>query len=85
MRRLSILSLVLALIALALVATPPRAAAQDDPNATPAAHAARESRGVPAEQCQVAPRSADEVLALLGMTEGGAGATPARQPSPRRR
>ena len=75
MRRLSILILVLAVVALNAAVLPAGVAAQDD-QATPGARPARQARGVPAEECRVEPRSGDEVLALLGLAEAATQASP---------
>jgi len=76
MRRLSILISVLALVALNVAFVPAGVAAQATPDAG-------KERGVPAEDCQVEPRSSDELFALLGLTEGTEAATPApRTPVP---
>jgi hypothetical protein len=76
MRRLSILILVLVFTALDVVVVPVGVAAQ----ATPAAG---KGRAVPAEDCQIEPRSSDEVFSLLGLAEGAAeGAPAARTPVP---
>ena|SRR5215212_8630387 len=76
MRRLSILISVLALVALNVAFVPVGVAAQATPEAG-------KERRVPAEDCQVQPRSSDELFALLGLTEGSEAATPApRTPVP---
>ena len=76
MRRLSILISVLALVALNVAFVPAGVAAQATPDAG-------KERGVPAEDCQVEPRSSDELFALLGLTEGTEAAAPApRTPVP---
>ena len=76
MRRLSILISVLVLAALNVAFVPASVAAQ----ATP--HAGRE-RAVPVADCQVEPRSSDELFALLGLAEGAKAAAPAaRTPVP---
>jgi hypothetical protein len=80
MRRLSILILALALVALDLTSMPAGVAAQDNPQASPAA---RQPRGVSPEECQVEPRSGDEVFALLGLGGEAGEASPApRTPVP---
>ena len=82
MRRALILSVVLT-VALSVIVLPTSVAAQDESQATPAAHSAREGHGVPAEDCQVEPRSSDELFALLGLAEGAEEAAPAaRTPVP---
>lgn len=79
MHRLSILILALALVAYGTAHMPASVAAQDDPAATPS----QESRVVSPDECQVEPRSNDEVFALLGLAEGAEPATPApRTPVP---
>jgi len=79
MRRLSSLILVLVLGALTAPFIAAGVAAQD---ATPAAGPARAERGVPAEDCQVAPRVADDVFALIGLVEGGQASPAERTPVP---
>jgi hypothetical protein len=79
MRRLSILILILTLVALNAAFIPAGVAAQD---ATPVAGPAREERGVPAEECQVDPRAADELFALIGLVEGGQVSPAPRTPVP---
>jgi hypothetical protein len=79
MRRLSMPILILTLVAFTTVFLPAAMAAQD---ATPGAGPAREERGVPAEECQVAPRTADELFTLLGLVEGGQAAAAERAPVP---
>jgi hypothetical protein len=72
---------VLALIVLGTGIVSGRVAAQADPMATPgAAEAAADV--VPADECQVEPRPAEEVFALLGLAEGADGATPAADRTP---
>ena len=76
MRRLSILISVLALAALNVAFVPASVAAQATPDAG-------QERRVPAEDCQVEPRSSDELFALLGLAEGAEAAAPvARTPVP---
>jgi hypothetical protein len=76
MRRLSILSLILALIALDVAFIPAGVAAQATPDAG-------KDRAVPTQECRVEPRSVDEVFALLGLMEEAEGAAPAaRTPVP---
>ena len=76
MRRLSILISVFALAAVNVTFVPAGMAAQGTP-------AAGTGRAVPAEDCQVEPRSSDEVFSLLGLAEGAAEGTPAaRTPVP---
>jgi len=76
MRRLSILISVLALAAFSVAFAPARVAAQATPDAG-------KNRAVPAEECQVEPRSGDELFALLGLAEGAEAAPPAaRTPVP---
>ena len=76
MRRLSILISVLALAALNVAFVPASVAAQATPDAG-------KERAVPAEDCQVEPRSSDELFALIGLAEGAEAATPAaRTPVP---
>ncbi len=86
MRRLSILILALALGALTAPFIAAGVAAQDATpaaqDATPGAGPARAERGVPVEDCQVAPRTADDVFALLGLVEGGQAAPAERTPVP---
>ena len=79
MHRLSILVVVFALAVLGAGLTPSPVAAQEEPRATPAAGGQGEA--VLPEVCQVAPRPAEEVFALLGMAEGDA-ATPAVDRTP---
>jgi hypothetical protein len=69
MRRWLTLIAVLALVVLGTGLISGRVAAQEDPMATPGAEEAA-ARAVPAEECQVAPRAAEEVFALLGLAEG---------------
>ena len=64
MRRSLVLALALAFV---MLLSPGRVAAQGEQAATPAA-------AVLPEACQVEPRAAEEVFALLGMTEGTEGA-----------
>jgi hypothetical protein len=76
MRRLSILISVFALAAVNVTFIPVGVAAQGTP-------AAGTGRAVPAEDCQVEPRSSDEVFSLLGLAEGAQEAAPAaRTPVP---
>ena len=76
MRRLSILISVLALAALNVAFVPASVAAQATPDAG-------QDRRVPAEDCQVEPRSGDELFALLGLAEGAEAAAPVeRTPVP---
>jgi hypothetical protein len=84
MRRLFILIAVIALVVPGTGLVSSRAAAQEDPIATPAAvDEGNQFRGVPAEECQVAPRPSEEVFALLGIAEGAGGAaTPAADRTP---
>jgi hypothetical protein len=77
--RLSILILVFALVALNAAFMPAGTVAQD---ATPGAGPARADRAVPVEECQVAPRAADEVFSLAGLVEGGQAAPADRSPVP---
>jgi hypothetical protein len=79
MRRLLVLVSILTvvLISAGLISGP--VGAQDDPMATPGEG---ESRAVPPEECQIEPRPADEVFALLGLAEGAGEATPAADRTP---
>jgi hypothetical protein len=79
MRRLSMLILILTLVAFNPAVIPAAMAAQD---ATPGAGPARADRAAPPEECQVAPRVADEVFALIGLVEGGEAAPADRTPVP---
>ena len=79
MRRWLTLISVLALVVLGTGFISGQVAAQEDPMATPGAEAAA-ARVVPAEECQVEPRPAEEVFALLGLAEGEA--TPAADRTP---
>ena len=81
MRRWLTLISVLALVVLGTGLISGRVAAQEDPMATPGAEAAA-ARVVPAEECQVEPRPAEEVFALLGLAEGADAATPAADRTP---
>jgi hypothetical protein len=81
MRRWLTLISVLALVVLGTGLVSGRVAAQDDPMATPGAEVAA-ARVVPAEECQVEPRPAEDVFALLGLAEGAAEATPAADRTP---
>jgi hypothetical protein len=81
MRRWLTLISVLALIVLGTGIVSGRVAAQADPMATPGAAEAA-ARVVPAEECQVEPRSAEDVFALLGLAEGADAATPAADRTP---
>ena len=83
MRRWLTLISVLALVVLGTGLSSGRLAAQEDPMATPGAEEAA-ARVVPAEECQVEPRPAEEVFTLLGLAEGADAATPAadRMPVP---
>jgi len=73
MRRWLIHVSVLALIGLGTGLISGPVVAQEDPMATPEVS---EERVVPPDECQVEPRAADEVFALLGVTEGAAEETP---------
>ena len=76
MRRLLILISVLAVAALNVAFVPASVAAQATPDAG-------KDRAVPAEDCRVEPRSADELFALLSLAEGTEQAAPAaRTPVP---
>lgn len=76
MRRLLILISVLAVAALNVAFVPASVAAQATPDAG-------KDRAVPAEDCRVEPRSADELFALLSLAEGAEQAAPAaRTPVP---
>ena len=76
MRRLLILISVLAVAALNVAFVPASVAAQATPDAG-------KDRAVPAEDCRVEPRSADDIFALLGLAEGAEQAAPAaRTPVP---
>jgi len=81
MRRWLTLISVLSLVVLGTGLISGRVAAQEDPMATPGAEAAA-ARVVPAEECQVEPRPAEEVFALLGLAEGADAATPAADRTP---
>jgi ketosteroid isomerase-like protein len=81
MRRLLILIMVLAVVAFNSAVLPAGVTAQDN-SATPDASADRESRGVPPEECQIEPRVADEVHALLGLVDGGEASPAPRTPIP---
>jgi hypothetical protein len=81
MRRWLTLISVLALVVLGTGLVSGRVAAQEDPMATPGAEVAA-ARVVPAEECQVEPRPAEEVFALLGLAEGADAATPAADRTP---
>ena len=83
MRRLFILVAIFALVLLGVEFVSSRAAAQADPSASPAAvNEGTQFRGIPPEECQVAPRPSEEVFALLGMAEGTDSATPAAARTP---
>ena len=84
MRRLLILVPILALVVVGSGLVSGRVAAQDDPMASPgAADESGQMREVHPELCQVEPRSADEVFALLGLAEeAGQASPPARTPVP---
>ena len=83
MRRLLILVAVFALVLLGASLVSSRAAAQADPMASPAAVGeGSQFRGVPPEECQIAPRPSEEVFTLLGMAEGTVGAPPATDRTP---
>jgi len=76
MRRLLILISVFVLAALNVAFVPASVAAQATPDAG-------KDRAVPAEDCQVEPRSGDELFALLGLAEGTEASAPAaRTPVP---
>lgn len=79
MRRFSILILALALVVLNMAHIPAGVTAQDDPSASPAAGL---SRAVSPEECQVEPRSGEEVFALLGLEEAGQAEPAPRTPVP---
>ena len=81
MRRWLTLISVLALVVLGTGLVSGRVAAQEDPMGTPGAEVAA-ARVVPAEECQVEPRPAEDVFALLGLAEGAAEATPAADRTP---
>lgn len=83
MRRLFILVAVFALVVLGAGPVSSRAA-QEDPMASPAAEdEGSQLRGIPPDECQVAPRPSEEVFALLGIAEGEEGAaTPAADRTP---
>ena len=81
MRRWLTLISVLALVVLGTGLVSGRVAAQADPMATPGAAEAA-ARVVPAEECQVEPRPAEDVFALLGLAEGADAATPAADRTP---
>ena len=70
---------VVALVGLSTGLVSGRVAAQDDPQATPEVS---EERVVLAEECQIEPRPADEVFALLGLAEGAGEAAPAADRTP---
>jgi hypothetical protein len=81
MRRWLTLISVLALVVLGTGLISGRVAAQEDPMATPGAEVAA-ARVVPADECQVEPRPAEEVFAVLGLGEGADAATPAADRTP---
>jgi hypothetical protein len=70
---------VLALVVLSAGLVSGRVAAQDEPMATPEVS---DERVVLPEECQVEPRPADEVFALLGVAEGASDAIPAADRTP---
>jgi hypothetical protein len=73
MRRLLIMIMVLAVVALNVAFIPAVVTAQADPAATPA-------RGVSPEECQIEPREADAVHTLLGLVEGAEASPAPRTP-----
>ncbi len=81
MRRWLTLISVLALVVLGTSLISGQVGAQADPMATPGAAEAA-ARVVPAEECQVEPRPAEEVFALLGLAEGADAATPTVERTP---
>lgn len=79
MRRFSILILALALVVLDMAYMPAGVAAQDEPSASPTADS---SRAVSPEECQIEPRSSEDVFALLGLEEAGEASPAPRTPVP---